>query len=141
MMRKIVLFCLLLTAVLAGASHQISIPEFGVPPQLDGEDADDCWQNAAVVFGLVDGKTQVPAGEATVMRLVKSVDMLYGFVYCQQKDAEKLVTRRNRKNELVNPIGSVELFFTNGSTINQFILDYTNDVFEQELLPDAGLGT
>ena len=130
-MRKILWFCLLFTAVLAGASHQISIPEVVGSPVLDGEDEDVCWQNAAVVFGLVDSKTQALAEEATVMRLVKSEETLFGYVYCEQKGAEKQT----------KPMGSVELFFTNGSSVFQFILDHANGVFEQELLPDAGLGT
>ena len=140
-MKKTLFFCLTLTALLAGASHQIFIPVVGVPPQLDGEDTDDCWQHAAVVFGLVDSKTHAPAEEATVLRLVKSEDALYGFVYCEQKEAEKLAIRGKRENWEVNPIGSVELFFTNDSSIFQFILDYSNEVFEQELLPDIVLGT
>ena len=140
-MKQILFFCLTLTVLLAGASHHISIPEVGVPPQLDGEDADGCWKHAAVVFGLVDSKTHAPAEEATVMRLVKSGDALYGFVYCEQKDAEKLAIRGKRENWEVNPIGSVELFFTNDSSVFQFILDYSNEVFEQELLPDLVLGT
>ncbi len=130
-MRNILCICLIFTAVLAGASHQISIPEVRVPPVLDGEDEDICWRNAAVVFGLVDSKTQAPAKGATVMRLVKSEETLFGFVFCEQKDAEKQT----------KPMGSVELFFTNGTSVFQFILDHSNGVFEQELLPDAGLGT
>ena len=136
-MKKIFALIVIFSLMLSGASHQILIPEFATAPKLDGEDSDACWQNAAVIFGLVDNQTQTPMREATVLRLVRHGETLYGFVFCEQKGAEALASKKGPSNNL----GSVELFFTNDTSIIQFILNYRNSIFQQELLPESILGT
>jgi len=89
-----------------------------VPPQIDGDLSDACWQDAAAASGFLVYNRLEKAQAQTRALLAYDQDAVYVAFRCEEPDPDRLVARARRRDGPEHPVHQddcVELFLAPGT--------------------------